>query len=104
MFGNVSSSTTIFSSKCQALYRSQHKYQNRGQHADGIIIRNESNGKCRTTHDQQCDEKGIFTADEITQSSKNNSAERAYDEAYAESSKRGKERGCGIFFWKKMGR
>src|SRR3954465_5381564 len=94
MFGYIGGSTTIFSSKCKPLYGSQREYQDGSKYTDRIIIGNESNGKRRSSHDEQCDEKGILPANEITQSSEDNSAEGTNNEAYTESSQCSQERSC----------
>ncbi|MNK82306.1 hypothetical protein D3C87_1020730 [compost metagenome] len=88
VFGHVSCSTAIFTAERQTLQHSQNDQDDRSGDADLRCAGQHADEEGRNAHDQDRDEKGIFTADNVAQAAEHQCTEGAHEEAGGKGQKR----------------
>jgi hypothetical protein len=81
MLGNIGCSTTIFATKGQTLCEANDQQQDGGQGANLRIGRQTADEEGGHAHDHNCDQEGVFPANEITQATEEQRTKRAHQKA-----------------------
>src|SRR6202035_3544053 len=85
MLGDIHCRTTILAAESQALQHADNDQNNGSEPTGRLVGGQEANQRGCTAHDTQGDEKSVFAADDVTDASEEERAERAYQEANRES-------------------
>lgn len=88
MFCHVGCSTAIFTAKRQTLQHAQDDQDDRGCDADLRCTGQDTDEEGRNTHDENGDQEGVFTADNVAETPEHQRAEGAHEEAGGKSQKR----------------
>ncbi len=88
MFGHISCSTAIFAAKRQTLKHAQDDQDDRGCDADLRCTGQDADEECRNAHDENGDQEGVFTADNVAETPEHQGAEGAHEEAGGKCQKR----------------
>ena len=84
VLGDVHRRAAVLAAERQPLQHADEQQRNRRRDADGVIRRQESDGRRRAAHDEQRHQEGALAADEIADAAEEQRAERPHDEADGE--------------------
>ncbi len=88
MLSHIDRSATIFTAKRQTLQHAQRDQDDRGGDPPGLVAGQQTHEEGREAHDQDRRKEGVLPADQVTQHTEHQRAERAHKEASRESQKR----------------
>ena len=84
MFGHIGRRTAIFAAERQALQQTQTDQDDRRRDTNGGGVGQQADDEGRQAHDQNCDQEGVFAADDVADPAEHDGAERTHQEASSE--------------------
>ena len=88
MLGHVGGRPTILAAERQTLRQTQRNQNNRGGKADRCRVGQQADDEGRQTHDQDGDEEGVLSSDDVADAAEHDGAEGAHQEAGGEGEQR----------------
>src|SRR5277367_5886429 len=84
MFGDVDRGTAVLTAKSEPLQNANDQQRDRSEPSCGLIGRQQADDCRGATHNRQGDEKGVFAADQVSDTAEKERAEGSNEEADSE--------------------
>src|SRR5690606_36977411 len=97
MFRNIGSGTAIFTAHGKPLQKTQKHQNDWGRDTDRSIAWQKTDAKGGNAHQAHCDQKSVFTPNQITDAAKEDRTQRANGKAGCKSPKRQNEAGSLVY-------